>query len=117
METILGFSVRLCEVRQLSWRPAQVNRALITSKALQEIRPCRYNQDTSMVGRYGARVGIRGTIVPLPHSATTLGGDHTFGHIEKKHYQQDQRKNRLVKTCRPNSKRTQLSKIVVVFIQ
>ncbi len=25
METILGFSARLYEVRELSWRPAQVN--------------------------------------------------------------------------------------------
>jgi hypothetical protein len=96
METILGFSALLYEVRQLSWRPAQVNRALITSKALQEIRPGRYNHDTSMAGRYGARVDIRGTVVPLPHSATTLGGDHTSRHIEKKHYQRDQRKNRLL---------------------
>ncbi len=96
METILGFSARLYEVRQLSWRPAQVNRALITSKALQEIRPGRYNQDTSMAGRYGAEVYIRGTVVPLHHSAYTLGGDHTSRHIEKKHHQRDQRKNRLL---------------------
>ncbi len=39
---------------------------------------------------------VRRTIVLLPHSATTLGGDHTFRHIEKKHYQRDQRKNRLL---------------------
>jgi hypothetical protein len=63
---------------------------------LQEIRPGRYNQDTSMVGRYGAEVYIRGTVVPLHHSATTLGGVHTSRHIEKKHYQRDQRKNRLL---------------------
>jgi hypothetical protein len=67
VETILGFSARLYEVGQLSWRPAQVNRALITSKALQEIRLGRYNQDTTMAGRYGAEVYIRGTVVPLHH--------------------------------------------------
>ena len=42
------------------------------SKALEENQARRYNQDTSMAGRYGARVDIRRTIVPLPHSATTL---------------------------------------------
>ncbi len=66
------------------------------SKALQEIRPGRYNQDTTMAGRYGAEVYIRGTVVLLHHSATTLGGDHTSRHIEKKHYQRDERKNRLL---------------------
>jgi hypothetical protein len=62
----------------------------------KKIRPSQYNQDKSMADRYGARVDIRGTTVPLHHSATTLGGDHTFRHIEKKHYQRDQRKNRLL---------------------
>jgi hypothetical protein len=46
---------------------------------------------------YGAEVFIRRTVVPLHHLATTLGGDHTSRHIEKKHYQQDQRKNRLLR--------------------
>ncbi len=95
VESISSLMALLYKVRRLSWRPAQVNRVLITSKALLEIKPGRYNQDTSMAGRYGARVDIRGTIVPLPPSAT-LGGDHTFRHIEKKHYQRDQRKNRLL---------------------
>ncbi len=66
------------------------------SKALQEIRPGRHNQDTTMAGRYWAEVYIRGTVVPLHQSATTLGGDHASRHIEKKHYQRDQRKNRLL---------------------
>ena len=51
VETILGFTARLYEVRQLSWRPAQVTRALITTRALEEIRPGRYNQDTSIAVR------------------------------------------------------------------
>jgi hypothetical protein len=96
MESISSLTTRLYKVRQLSWRPAQVNRALITSQALEEIRPGRYNQNTSTAGRHGARVDIRRTIVPLPQSATTLGGDHTSRHIEEKHYQRDQRKNRLL---------------------
>jgi hypothetical protein len=49
-----------------------------------------------MAGWYGAEVDIRRTIVPFPHSASTLGEDHISIHIEKKHYQQDQRKNRLL---------------------
>ncbi len=96
METILGFSALLYEVRQLSWRPAQVNRVLFTSKALQDIRPGRYNQDTTMAGRYGAEVYIRGTVEPFHHSAATLGEDHISIHRGKKHYQRDQRKNRLL---------------------
>jgi hypothetical protein len=96
VESISSLTARLYEVRQLSWRPAQVTRALITSRALEEIRPGGYNQDTSTAGRYGARVDIRRTILPFPHSASTLGGDHTSRHIEKKHYQRDQRKNRLL---------------------
>jgi hypothetical protein len=56
----------------------------------------QYNQDKSMAGRYGAGVYIRGTVVPFYHSATTLGEDHTSIHQGKKHYQRDQRKNRLL---------------------
>ncbi len=97
METILGFSARLYEVRQLSWRPVQVSRALFTSKALQDIRPGQYNQDTYMAALYGAEVYMRGTVVPFYHSATTLGDDHISIHIEKKHHQRDQKKNRLLR--------------------
>jgi hypothetical protein len=70
-----------------------------------------------MVGRYGTGVDIRKTIVPPPHSATTLGGDHTFRHIEKKHYQRSEEEQTVVKICRLNSKKTQHSNIIVVFIQ
>jgi hypothetical protein len=66
VESISSLTARLYEVRQLSWSPAQVNCALITSQALEEIRPSRYNQNTSMADRYEARVDIRRTIVPLP---------------------------------------------------
>jgi hypothetical protein len=38
-----------------------------------------------MAGRYGRGVYIRNLSVYSPHSATTLGGVHTFRHIEKKH--------------------------------
>ncbi len=99
METILGFSARLYEIRQLSWRPAGVNLRHFfarDSEELQDIRPGQYDQDASMAGRYGAEVYIRGTVVPVHHSAYTLGGDHTSRHIEKKHHQRDQRKKRLL---------------------
>ncbi len=89
METNLGFSVRLYKVRQLSWRPAQVNSRHFfarASKELQDIRPGQYDQDTSMAGRYGAEVYIRGTVVPFYHSAATLGEDHISVHQGKKHY-------------------------------
>jgi hypothetical protein len=96
LESISILMARLYEVRQLSWRPAQVTHALITTRALEEIRPGWYNQNTFMAGQYRAKVDIRRTIVPHPHSASTLGGDHTSRHIEKKDYQRDQRKNRLL---------------------
>jgi hypothetical protein len=48
-----------------------------------------------MAGRYGAEVYIRGTVVPLHHSAATLGEDHISIHRGKKHYRRDQRMNRL----------------------
>jgi hypothetical protein len=71
-----------------------------------------------MAGRYGTGVYIRNLSVPSTHSATTLGGDHTFRHIEKKHYQGDQRKNRLCEELAGQTvKRTQLSKITVVSAQ
>ncbi len=38
-----------------------------------------------MAGRYGRGVYTRNLSVYSPHSATTLGGVHTFRHIEKKH--------------------------------
>jgi hypothetical protein len=72
---------------------------LLYSTSLWQIRKTRlgrYNQGKSMAGWYGTGVYIRKTSVPPPHSATTLGGDHTFRHIEKKYYQRDKRKNRLL---------------------
>jgi hypothetical protein len=70
-----------------------------------------------MARRYGAGVDIRKTSVPPPHSATTLGGDHTFRHIEKKHYQRSEEEQTVVRICRLNIKKTQHSNIIVVFIQ
>ena len=59
--TILGFSAPLYEVRQLSWRPAQVDQraplytvARATVGHLRKTRAGRYNQDASMADRYGA---------------------------------------------------------------
>jgi hypothetical protein len=73
----------LYEVRQLSQRPGQVDQH---AKALLcENQADWYNKDKSMAGRYGRGVYIRNLSVPSPHSATTLGGVHTFRHIEKKH--------------------------------
>ena len=50
-----------------------------------------------MAGRYGAEVYIRMTVVPLDHSAYTLGGDHNSRHIEEEEEQT------VVMICRPNS--------------
>jgi hypothetical protein len=55
VETILGFSACLYKVRELSWRPAQVDQHPLLHSAflchLRKIRPGRYNQDASMAGR------------------------------------------------------------------
>ncbi len=103
VESISSLTALLYEVRQLSRRPVQVNQRASLER-VKKIRPSRYNQDKSMADRYGARVDITGTTVPLPHSATTLGGDHTFRHIEKR----SEEEQTVVKTGRLNSKRTQL---------
>jgi hypothetical protein len=44
------------------------------------------HHDASMANWYGVRVDIRGTSVPFPHLATTLGEDHIsiYMYIEKK---------------------------------
>ncbi len=96
VETILGFTVHLYEVGQLSCGHTQVTRAPIITRALEGNRPGRYDQDTTMAGQYGAEVYIRGNIVPFHHSAYTLGEDHISIHRGKTHYQRDQRKNRLL---------------------
>ncbi len=99
METILGFSAQVYEVRQLSWRPAQVNscaffKALLYSAIRNQAGPVQPGH--IHVGLEWAEVYKKGTVVSLHHSATTLGGDHTSRHIEKKHHPRDQRKNRLL---------------------
>ena len=99
VESISSLTALLYEVRQLSRRAAQVNqRASLKrfSVASQENQAGPV-QPGQIHGRpYGTGVYIRNLSVPSPHSATTLGGDHTFRHIEKKYYQRDQRKNRLL---------------------
>jgi hypothetical protein len=71
-----------------------------------------------MASRYGARVDIRGTIVPLPPlSIYTRRRSHLHTQTEEKLPTGSEEEQTVVKTCRPNSKRTQLSKIVVAFIQ
>jgi hypothetical protein len=63
----------------------QVEQAEV-SGTIRKNRPGRYNQNKSMAGRYGARVYIRRTIVPLlTQQQHYIGGDHTSRHIEKKH--------------------------------
>jgi hypothetical protein len=96
VESISSLTAHLYEVGQLSYGPALVTRAPITTRVLVENRPGRYNQDTTMADRYGAGADIRGTIVPFPPSASTLGEDHISIHREKKNYQRDQRKNKLL---------------------
>jgi len=107
--TILGFSAPLYEVRQLSWRPAQVDqrapseRFCVSSQENQAgpVQPRRIHG-----GRYGARVYIRNPCVPFHHSAATPKGDHTSIQIEKKHHPTRSEEEQTVEMiCRPNSKK------------
>jgi hypothetical protein len=103
--------------RSDSWARDQhtLTSALLYSASLwqdKKTRTGRYNQDKSMAGRYGIGVYLRNLSVPSTHSATTLGGDHTFRHIEKKHYQRDQRRTDSCEELAGQTvQRTQLSKI------
>jgi hypothetical protein len=69
-----------------------------------------------MAGWYGAEVYIRGTIVPLDHSATTLGEDHISIHIEKKHHPTSSEEEQTVEMiCRPNSKKPPLNNVYLIY--
>jgi hypothetical protein len=119
VETVLGFSARLYEVRQLSWRPAQVNSRHFfarASKELQDIRPGRYEQDTTMAGRYGAEVCLRGTVVPFHHSAYTLGGDHTSTHREETPPTRSEEEQTVVMSSRLNSKMTPFTDVCLICV-
>jgi hypothetical protein len=70
-----------------------------------------------MAGRYGAEVYIRGTTVPLDHSATTLGGDHISIHIEKKHHPTRPEEEQTVEMiCSPNSKGTPFIDVYLICV-
>ena len=71
-----------------------------------------------MAGRYGTGVYIRNFSVPSTHSATTLGGDHTFRHIEKRNTTNEirGRSDCCEELAGQTVKRNQLSMIVVVLL-
>ena len=75
METILGFSAILYEVRQLSWRPAQVNSRHFFARDSEERH--RYQAVPVRPGRiHGGPVRGR----------SLYKGYHISIHIEKKHH-------------------------------
>jgi hypothetical protein len=112
--SIFSLTALLYEVRQLSWRPAQVNQRA-SLKRFKKIRPGLYNQDTSMAGQYGARVDIRRTSSSLSNNIWRW--PHLQTHRKETLPTRSEEEQTVVKNCRLNSKRTQLFKIVVVFIQ
>jgi hypothetical protein len=111
---------RLYEVRQLSWRPAQVNWRHFFARAseeLQDIRPGQYDQDTSMAGRYGAEVYIRGTVVPFHHSAYTIGGGpHLQTYREETPPTRLEEEQTVVMSCRLNSKMTPFTDVCLICV-
>jgi hypothetical protein len=71
-----------------------------------------------MAGRYGTRVYIRNLSVPSTHSATKLGGNHTFRHIERRNTTNEirGRTDCCEELAGQTVKRNQLSGIVVVLL-
>jgi hypothetical protein len=86
-----------------------MTRANIIINTRAKDRPGQYNLLAPMADRYRVEVDVRETIVPFPQLSSTTGDDHISMHREKKNYQREEQT--VVKTCRPNSKRTQLSRM------
>jgi hypothetical protein len=112
VETILGFAARLYKVGQLSYGHARVTRAPFITCALEENRLGRYHQDTTMAGRYGAEVYIRGTVVPLQHRRRPHLNTQRKGTLPKRL----EKEQTVVMTCRPNSKQTPLTDVYLIFV-
>jgi hypothetical protein len=120
LETILGFSARLYEVRQLSWRPAQVN-------ARHFFKACLYsairNQAVAVQpGRiHGGPVrgrslfkGDRCTSRPL--SSNIRRRSHLRTPRKETLPTRSEEEQTVVMICRPNSKITPFTDVYLIYV-
>ncbi len=72
-----------------------------------------------MAGRYGTKVYIRNLSVSSTQSATKLGGDHTFRHIERRNTTNEirGRTDCCEELTGQTVKRNKLSRIIVVLLR
>ena len=120
METILGFSARLYEVRQLSWRPAQVNsrhffKALLYSAIRNQAGPVRpgHNHCGPVRGR-SLYKGDRCTFPPL--SLYTRRRPHLHTPREETLPTRSEEEQTVVMICRPNSKMTPFTDVYLIYV-
>jgi hypothetical protein len=119
VETILGFSARLYEVRQLSWRPAQVNsrhffKALLYSAIRNQAGPVRpgHNHGGPVRGRSLYKED-RCTSPPL--SSNIKRRPHLRTPREETLPTRSEEEQTVVMVCRPNSKRTPLN-VYLIYV-
>ena len=120
METILGFSALLYEVRQLSWRPAQVNsrhffKALLYSAIRNQAGPVRpgHNHGGPLRGR-SLYKGDHCTSRPL--SLYTRRRPHLQTHREETPPTRSEEEQTVGMICRSNSKKTQLTNVYLNYV-
>ncbi len=120
VEAILGFSALLYEVRQLSWRPAQVNsrhffKAFLYSTIRNQAGPVRpgYNHGGPVWGR-SLYKGDRCTSPPL--SLYTRRRPHLQTHREEIPPTRSEEEQTDVMICRPNSKRTPFIDVYLICV-
>jgi hypothetical protein len=120
VETILGFSARLYEVRQLSWRPARVNPRHFFARASEERQ--RYQAGPVRPGRiHGGPVrgrslykGDRCTCSPLsPYTRRRL---HLQTHRKETPLTRSEEEQTVVMSCRLNSKMTPFTDVCLICV-
>ena len=120
METILGFSARLYEVRQLSWRPAQVNPRHFFARDSEErhryqavpVRPV-HNHGGPVRGR-SLYKGDRCTSRPL--SSNIRRRPHLHTPRKETLPTRSEEEQTVVMICRPNSKMTPFTDVYLICV-
>jgi hypothetical protein len=118
VETILGFSARLYEVRELSWRPAQVNsrhffKACLYSAIRNQAGPVRPGHNQGGPGR-SLYKGDRCTSPSL--SLYTRRRPHLQTHREETPPTRSEEEQTALMICRPNSKKTPLINVYLNYV-
>ncbi len=120
METILGFSARLYEVRQLSWKPARVNPRHFFARDSEErhryqampVRPERIHGGP-VRGR-SLYKGGRCTFLPL--SCNTRRGPHLHTPRRETLPTRSEEEQTVVMICRPNSRITPFTDVYLICV-